>query len=171
MSLPKKNNYKISTEQLKNAVKNSTSIAEVFRKLKLCNTGTAYRTLKRRFVELEIDTSHFTGQGYLKNKTHTWAIKESLDKILIEHSTYVSTSNLKKRLIKEEMLKNECYLCGNKAEWCGKPLSLQLDHINGIGDDNRIANLRLLCPNCHSQTETFAGKNKKYKEHGASGGN
>jgi len=57
-----------------------------------------------------------------------------------------------------------CRDCGVDEEWNGKPLSLQLEHTNGISNDNRIENLALLCPNCHSQTETFAGRNKKYKK-------
>ena len=51
-----------------------------------------------------------------------------------------------------------CALCGNEGEWCGQPLTLQLDHVNGRYDDNRLENLRWLCPNCHSQTPTFAGR-------------
>jgi 5-methylcytosine-specific restriction endonuclease McrA len=65
---------------------------------------------------------------------------------------------IKKRLIASGVLKNECAICGI-SEWQGSPLSLQIDHINGKKLDYRIQNLRILCPNCHSQTETFAGRN------------
>ena len=68
---------------------------------------------------------------------------------------------MKSRLIKEEILEYKCALCGNTGEWQGQSLTLQLDHINGINNDNRLKNLRLLCPNCHSQTKTFSGRNKR----------
>ena len=72
-------------------------------------------------------------------------------------------NRLKIRLFKEGLLEEKCAICGNLGEWNDKPLSLVIDHINGNHSDNRIENLRILCPNCHSQTETFAGKNKKSK--------
>lgn len=161
-TLKKRNNYKIDNETLKKAVEQSISIAGVFEKLDLCNTGSAYKTLKRRISDLEIDISHFKGQGYLHGKTHNWAPKQDIEIILVQNSTYVSTSSLKKRLVKENILENRCYGlgCNITTHWNGSPIVLQLDHINGIHNDNRKENLRFLCPNCHSQTSTFAGKNK-----------
>lgn len=157
------NNYKIDDTKLKEAVQNSISIAEVFRHLNICNTGTAYKTLKKRIQQLNLDTSHFKGQGHLKDKKHNWSVKQELGEILVANSSYVSTQNLKKRLLKEGILENKCSACGLTNKWNGKPIALQLDHINGIANDHRRENLRLLCPNCHSQTATFAGKNKKYR--------
>lgn len=78
----------------------------------------------------------------------------------MEHSTYRTTSHLKARLLKEGLLINRCSACGSPPLWQGKPLVLILDHVNGDRADNRIDNLRLLCPNCNSQQATFAGKNK-----------
>jgi hypothetical protein len=69
-------------------------------------------------------------------------------------------SHLKMRLLKAELLRNCCDMCG-LTEWRGKPLNIHLDHINGVKNDNRLDNLRMLCPNCHSQTPTFAGRNVK----------
>lgn len=87
--------------------------------------------------------------------------KIPLEKILILGSSY-NRFSLKSRLIQELLLEEKCYECGMLPEWNGKPLCLQLDHINGVANDNRIENLRFLCPNCHSQTLTFAGKRQPY---------
>lgn len=74
-----------------------------------------------------------------------------------------SRTHLKTRLIINGLLKYKCRDCGLEKTWNNKPLSLHLEHINGVYNDNRLENLCLLCPNCHSQTPTFAGKNKGYK--------
>ena len=66
---------------------------------------------------------------------------------------------LKKYAIENNLLFNKCYKCG-LTMWNDKPLKLQLHHINGDNRDNRIENLQLLCPNCHSQTDNFCKKNK-----------
>jgi len=97
-----------------------------------------------------------TGPGY----NHIRFIP--LSEILVENSGYTNIARLKIRLLREGLLEAKCYGegCG-LTEWRGQPISLQLDHINGDNLDHRIENLRLLCPNCHSQTETFAGKNKR----------
>lgn len=71
-----------------------------------------------------------------------------------------NTTHLKKRLIAEGFLREKCVWCGNKGQWFNKPITLELDHINGNRKDNNLSNLRILCPNCHSQTSTFRGKNK-----------
>lgn len=87
--------------------------------------------------------------------------KQPIESILIKNSTYLNRTALKKRLIEEKIIPYECTICGNKGEWNNYPLTLQLDHINGINNDNRKENLRFLCPNCHSQTTTFSGRNKR----------
>lgn len=156
----RKNRRSFSDEQLIEAVASSYSIAQVLVKLNLSPTGANYKGFKKLVKEFSVDTSHFTGQGHLKGKTHDWNPKVPIEEILVENSSYTSTNGLKKRLLKEGLLEYKCNNCGI-VDWDGKPLALHLDHINGIGDDNRIENLRLLCPNCHSQTDTFAGRNIK----------
>lgn len=85
----------------------------------------------------------------------------TLEEILVVDSPYQSTRHLKDKLVKLSVLKNECVSCGNTGTWLDKPITLQLDHINGIPTDNRLENLRILCPNCHTQTETWGGRNIK----------
>lgn len=78
--------------------------------------------------------------------------------VFVENSTY-ARHNLKNRIIKQKLLEYKCSECGNEGSHNGKLLVLQLDHINGINNDHRLENLRFMCPNCHSQQDTYAAKN------------
>lgn len=148
-------------EQFAEAVQSSVSIRQVLSKLGLHPTGANYEVAKRRIRALGLDDGHFTGQGHLKGKTHNWRPPAPLIGILVEDSTYAGgTYRLKHRLIKEGLLEAKCHSCG-LTEWLGRPIPLELEHKNGRRTDNRIANLTLLCANCHSLTDTFAGKNKR----------
>ena len=90
--------------------------------------------------------------------------KIPLSEILVENSTY-SRTHLKRRLLEENLIENKCDICGQLPEWNGKPLTLQLDHINGVSDDNRIENLRIICGHCHSQLPTTGSKKLKKKSY------
>lgn len=147
-----------SKENISSAIKNNTSIASTLRDIGLTPSGGNYRQFHKYVRIYDLDLDHFTGQAHLKGKTHNWGTKIPLVEILVENSTYTNGTNLRKRILKADLLDYECAWC-NLTEWRGKPLTLHLDHINGINNDNRIENLRFLCPNCHGQTETWGNKN------------
>lgn len=146
--------WSISSDEFAALVSRSKSFKDVLEFFGLGLIGGNYKTLKARLCEDGLDYSHF---GKSKSPPK---FKQDLSEVLVLGSDYSRTS-LKKRLIDEGILKNECKLCGLKNRWKGKPLVLILDHINGVPNDNRLGNLRLLCPNCNSQTSTFAGRNTK----------
>lgn len=114
--------------------------------------GHSYRECRKRFG--------FESMSWFKarqrGEIHTRPLAKPLHALLAGGK---SRQNIKRRLILAGILENRCELCGI-SEWRGKPLSIQIDHINGVRDDNRLENLRMLCPNCHSQTDTFAGYNR-----------
>ncbi len=139
-------------------VNNSISFTEILTKIGVSPKGGNFHTLKKRLRQEGIDFSHITLNPIRKIPVYTMI---ALKDVLIEHSSY-SRRSLKRRLIADEVLENKCSCCGVGTIWMNTRLIMVLDHINGISTDNRIENLRLLCPNCNSQTETFAGRNKKY---------
>ena len=153
----------MADDEFREMVKNSKTYGEMLRHFNLVNKGGNHKTLRRRIEKLNIDDSHIP-KGMGSNQGRSFPSKEKipLEKMLIENSPH-SRNNLKRRLIKEKLLKAKCYVCGSEPFWNNKPLTLSLDHLNGIRNDNRIENLRLLCPNCHSQTSTFAGRKLKKK--------
>ena len=112
--------------------------------------------LKNELEEQKIDYSALPNKTILE--------KQSIEDILVEDSNYQS-SKLKKRLIEAGLKEHKCEKCGNTGEWQGKPLTLQVHHINGNHRDNRIENLQILCPNCHTQTENYGTKNIKKHNH------
>lgn len=144
-------------EYLQKIVNESLNRKEVLDKLNLTASSYNYQKLQKILDDNNIDYSKLLGSGSKKRR--------DINKILVENSTY-KNSHLRDRLIKEGIKEYKCENpnCG-LSEWLGKPISLQLHHINGNNSDNRLENLQLLCPNCHSQTENFGGKNiKKEKE-------
>lgn len=137
-------------------VENSNSITEVLSFFDMRNCGSNYLTLVKRFKEEGIDYSKFS-----KNRTKTSGLKRRtpIDKILISNSK-VHRGLLKKTILNNNLIEYCCDVCKLKPLWNNIKLVLILDHINGIYNDNRLENLRFLCPNCNSQTSTFAGRNK-----------
>lgn len=156
----------ISDKQFKDAWNSSISYREVVRKLRpqSINSGSIYPSIKKRASMLGLSNDHMLHQGHSKGTTiENPNYKYDLKDALIENSPY-SRGNLKRRLFKTGLLQNVCSECGNEAMWNDVILVLHLDHINGINNDNRIENLRILCPICHALTPTFRGRNKNKKE-------
>lgn len=150
--------------ELIKACETSVTYGEVLQKLGMVPVGGNYKTIKKYIEILKIDVSHFLGRGASKFKNGS-PYKINLREVLIENcEKYIRGATLKKRLIEEKLLKNECYICG-LTKWLGNPITLHMDHINGNNKDNRLENLRILCPNCHSQTDTYCGKNIKKHSH------
>jgi|ERR1700722_16536339 len=151
--------HKATDQEFIDAIKSSFSIAEVLRKLGLCMYGSSYREFKIRRQNLNADTSHFTGQGHLKGKTNPGRGRP-LEELLVKDSNKILGRSCKNRILKAKLLDNKCAICGLADTWQDKPIVLHIDHINGDPFDHRIENLRILCPNCHSQTNTYGSKNK-----------
>lgn len=121
--------------------------------------GLSYMTFKRRCLEAGIPFKTNQGGGGT-NKPAPWLVIP-LEKIL-SNEHFMTGQGLKRKLIAAGMMKDECSECSLQPLWNNKKLTLQLDHIDGDRADNSLKNLRLLCPNCHTQTHTFStGKFRK----------
>lgn len=158
---PTMTRYKITDEQLVDAVQQSVSYAGVLRVLGVRPAGGSHYHYSNRIKKLGIDTSHFTGKMWNKGKTWKHLRKNSSDilTILIEGSRRQPRKFLLRAMI-EEGVKYKCSIC-EIENWLGKEICLHVDHKNGDWLDCRLDNLRFLCPNCHTQTPTFGSKNKK----------
>lgn len=146
---------------LKKIVEESNSITEICVKMYGNKNYGNRQTIKKYITLLNLDTSHFNADRRYANKNmHLNFNKTPLNEILKQGSTY-NTTNLKNRLYVEGLKERKCELCGQDENWHGKHMSLILDHINGINNDHRFENLRIVCPNCDATLPTFSGKNVK----------
>jgi 5-methylcytosine-specific restriction endonuclease McrA len=147
--------------ELEKVVLASNTLSEVARNIGILPTKGNRDTIKKYINLFKIDISHFNFRSGNVNNFK----KIPTEEILVPNSTF-SRKQLKARLFSEKIKENKCELCGQGEEWCGKKMSLILDHINGINNDNRIENLRIVCPNCNSTLDTNCSKNKtEYKEY------
>ena len=118
--------------------------------------GLHFNTFKRKAIKLDCYKTNQAGKGIKKKDNGN---KIPLIEILEGKHPYYQTLKLKKRLLSEGLIENKCEICGI-TEWNNNHLSMQLDHIDGDSHNHKIENLRMVCPNCHSQTHTYCGKNK-----------
>ena len=150
--------YKISDEQYREAVRQSRSIAGALRLLGVVPEGGNYRVLHRAIERLDLDTSHFAGQSWSRGATVPYRVRPIED--YLSNKYPIQSDRLRRRLINEGVLERRCSDC-KLDTWMDQPIPLELDHIDGNHQNNALDNLRLLCPNCHSLTPTFRGKNKR----------
>ena len=144
---------KINEEEFRKVCEESPTMAIAAAKLDL-----HFNTFKRYATKLGLYSPNQGGKGTSKDSNKDRKI--DVYEILAGKHPEFQTFKLKNKLIKEGILQNICSICGI-TEWCEKKLNCELDHINGTRTDHRLENLRMLCPNCHSQTETFRSKNRK----------
>ena len=153
--------YKKSDEEFIEAVRTSKSIRECLLKLGLVASGGNYSCFHRRVKELNLSIGHFQDPRYW-NKGRKFPPKRDIQEYF--NGVPISSNNLKLRLLREGYKEHKCECCG-LTEWMNKSIPIELDHINGNSEDNRLENLQILCPNCHAQTITYRGRNKfKYEE-------
>jgi len=149
----------ITKELLEKNIVGCFSISELCRKIGLAPVGANIGRIRDKLDQFGIDRSFIVGQGWnIKGHPNYGGKAEPIENILVENSSYKG-SGLRDRLINLGIKENKCECCGI-TEWQGKPIRIQLHHINGIHNDNRLENLMMLCPNCHSQTHNFCHWNK-----------
>lgn len=153
--------WKATETEFKDACSKAQSIREALLLLKQAAAGGAYPSFRKRAALLGVDISHFLGREWSKGKSFGSGVGRPLEDYLA-NKVGITSHILKLKLIAAGLKTYKCEICG-LAEWCGKHLSLELDHKDGNTKNNVLDNLRILCPNCHSQTETFR-RPKKSKE-------
>lgn len=146
--------------QAKRAIADSRSWAEALRKLHFCHTGGNPRTLKKYARLWGISTDHFDPSAAPREALTRNAMRTQLplEQVLVKDSSY-NRSTLKRRLFVEGLKEPRCEMCGQAEVWRGQQMGLILDHINGVRNDNRLDNLRVLCPNCAATLDTHCGRN------------
>ena len=151
--MPKQIKDRINDKVFISVCESSTSMAQAAAKLKI-----HFNSFKRRALILNCYKTNQSGKGTRKRPSKIIPIEE----IIFEgkHPEY-QTFKLKNRLVNEGYKKNICEECGQKGKWHGKKLEMELDHVDGNRTNHLLPNLKMLCPNCHSQTETHRGKNAR----------
>ncbi len=148
-------------EKIENFIKNNYSYSNVLREMDLAPRGDNFVTLKNFINENKISVEHFVINTPSNYKMLNISKEERSVADVFKLNSNSKSQLLREKISKYNLIEYKCAIvkCGNKGEWLGKKVTLALDHINGIWHDNRIENLRFLCPNCHAQTDTYVGKN------------
>jgi len=155
---------KLNKNELQQLLDNSNSLVEVIKFFNLDPFNGNHKTLNQRIKEEGLSLAKLEQNRKVAQELHLKNLRTKrtfTDELIFCVNSAYSRRNLKQKLIKQTLLPYICSTCGCEPVWNNKPLSLQLDHINGVNNDNRLENLRFLCPNCHAQTETFSGKRLK----------
>jgi len=163
--------WKFNKKEIQRLLDTSSSIVEVLQKLGYSGHSGNHRTLNKRIKEENLSLEKINYNKKIAKSIHMKKLKDknfiAIEKTFVNSDKFVSGKSLKKKILNNNLKEYKCKICNNEGKWQGKKLSLQLDHINGNNTDNRLENLRFLCPNCHSQTDTYSGKisSIKKKEH------
>src|SRR4051794_10739136 len=145
--------------QARAAISASTTYTEALRRLGMRPAGGNHRTIRRYAEEVwRIPVDHFDPDGARRRRLRRDPVP--LAEVLVERSTY-QRARLKQRLFDEGLKDRSCELCGQGELWHGRRMSLILDHANGVADDNRLENLRIVCPNCNATLDTHCGRNNR----------
>lgn len=141
-------------------VKNSKCYKDICKQLNYGNGSGGYKTVKKYIELLNLDVSHFLSRSERMKLNNPSKYNNTLsnEEVFVKSLPISNSLQLKKRILRDNLFTYECKIC-KISSWEGKELSLHLDHINGDNSDHRLENLRFLCPNCHSQTSTYAGRN------------
>jgi hypothetical protein len=140
------------------AIAASRSWSEALRRLGMCHTGGAHQVLKKYAATWEIPTDHF--DPYSAVRGSGVQRRRPLEEILVERSKF-SRKHLKQRLYDAGLKQRVCELCGQGELWRGREMGLILDHVNGVSDDNRLENLRIVCPNCAATLDTHCARGRR----------
>jgi hypothetical protein len=149
--------WKVPEEAFVAAVASTPSRSATLRRLGLSTRPCDIKAVGKRIMKLGLDIDHFTGQGWRKGNCTPIVPPIPLKRVLVQGKAY-NSNKLRQRLIKEGLKQHACENCGLKL-WRDQAIPLELDHLNGLRDDNRLVNLRLVCPNCHAQTDNYRGRN------------
>lgn len=155
--------YSYTKDELREAVKNNGSYRQVLLSLGMNEYGSAYKYVKKAINELGLDTTHFHHQAWRKGNKGIAHNEIPIEEVLIEdYQGGITSSSLKRKLFKYGLFEKKCYNC-NRTAWMNNSIPLQLHHKNGDSKNNTIDNLTILCPNCHSLTDTWTSKNVSSK--------
>ena len=156
-------NRKYTKDKLQKVVDKCFSFRQVLLEFGLKETGGNYTNIQNRCKEFKINTSHFLGMGWNNHKHPSFGKGNlPLEEYFIKSDKKKPTAQVKKRLLNNNLKEWRCERCGI-SEWMGGRILIELHHINGDSSDNRLSNLQLLCPNCHSQTHNYCKREELRK--------